>query len=195
LEKAWNLGPNIGIYNGEWTLKLHRFCLAQGLDPFLTGSVLSHIMEGVKNGLLPDQDPQQTDHTWNDGEKAFILLRQILDGKRKGFPLPNPSPSQNEDLDILADLLPFCMIVVNRLNLMTASNMIDLIYAATGYALSKEDLRDIVWNIRKMESRLQNKEIYLKDQSAFSHVGEGQISEILRKEKQINESIIHRTTS
>jgi hypothetical protein len=152
-------------------------------------------MEGIKNGFLQDQAPQQTDHAWDDGEKAFILLRQILDGKGNGFPLPNPSPSQNEDLDILADLLPFCMIVVNRLNLMTASNMIDLIYTATGYALSKEDLRDIVWSIRKMESRLQNKGIYWNDESSLPHLGEGQISEILRKEKQINEPIIHRTAS
>lgn len=195
LEKAWHLGPKIGVYNGEWTLKLHRFCLAQGLDPFLTGSLLSNVMEGVKTGLLPDQASQQTDNIWDDGEKAFILLRQILDGKGNGFPLSTHSPSQNEDLDILADILPFCMIVVNRLNLMTASNMIDLIYAATGYALAKEDLRDIVWNIRKIESRLQNKGIYWNDESSLPHLGEGQISEILRKEKQINESIIHRTTS
>jgi hypothetical protein len=152
-------------------------------------------MEGAKNGLLPDQGPQQPYHIWDQGEKAFVILRQILDGKGNGFPLSTHSPSQNEDLDFLADILPFCMIVVNRLNLMTASNMIDLIYAATGYALSKEDLRDIVWNIRKMESRLQNKGIYLNDESSLPDLGEGQISEILRKEKRINESIIHRITS
>lgn len=195
LEKAWHLGPKIGVYKGEWTLKLHRLCLAQGLDPFLTGSILSNIMEEEKNRLLMDQDLQETHDIWDQGEKALIILRRILDKKGNGFPLFTYPPSQNEDFDILSDILPFCMIVVNRLNLMTASNMIDLLYAATGYALSKEDLRSIVWNIRNMESRLRNNGTYLKDKSSLPHPGGGQISEILRKEKRANESIIHPTTS
>jgi aldehyde:ferredoxin oxidoreductase len=87
------------------------------------------------------------------------------------------------------------MIVVNRLNLMTVSNMINLIHAVTGYALSKEDLRDTIWNILQMGSRLQNKGLYLTDESSLPPLGEGQISEILRREERNNESIAHRTSS
>jgi len=156
LEKAWHLGPLIGVYNGEWTLKLHHLCQAQGLDPFLTGSLLAGILEGVGNGPLSDEDPGQTDHLWDQGEKAFVILDRIIHDGKNGFHLTVPAPSENEDLDVLADIIPFCTIVVNRLNRMTVSNMIDLINAATGYALSVEGLRDTVSNILRMESRLQN---------------------------------------
>jgi hypothetical protein len=70
--------------------------------------------------------------------------------------------------------------------------MIDLIYAATGYSLSKEDLRDTVRNILQLESRLQNK---LTDESSLPPLGGGQISEILRREKDSNESIAPWKTS
>ena len=195
LEKAWHLGPQIGVYNGEWTLKLHHLCQTQGLDPFLTSSLLARIMEGVENGPFSEEDLRQTDGIEDQGEKAFVILHRIINGSRREFHLSAPPVSENEDLDVLADIISFCMIVVNRLNLMTVSNMIDLIYAATGYSLSKEDLRDTVWNILQMESRLPNKGPYLSDESSLPHLGEGQISEILRREERSNESVIHRTAS
>ncbi len=195
LEKAWHLGPQIGVYNGEWTLKLHRLCQAQGLDPFLTGSLLARILEGVENGPLSDEDLKQTDDIGDQGEKAFVILHRIINRSKNGFHLIAPPVSENEDLDVLADIVSFCMTVVNRLNLMTLSNMIDLIYAATGYALSKEDLRDTVWNILRMESCLQNNGLHLSDKSSLPPMGEGQISEILRREERSNESIVHRTAS
>ena len=195
LEKAWHLGPQIGIYNGEWTLKLHRLCQAQGLDPFLTGSLLARIMEGAEDGPLSEEDLRQTEDIWEQGEKAFVILHRIMNGGKKGFHLSIPPVSENEDLDVLADIVSFCMIVVNRLNLMTVSNMIDLIYAATGYALSIENLRDTVWNILQMESRLQNKELPLGDRLSLPHMGERQINDILKKEERNNESTPHRTAS
>jgi aldehyde:ferredoxin oxidoreductase len=196
LEKAWYWGPKIGVYNGEWTLKLHRLCQTQGLDPFLTGSLLTRILEGVENGPLSEEDLRQADNTEDQGEKAFLILHRIINkGSRKEFHFAAPLVSGNEDLDVLADIISFCLIVVNRLNLMTVSNMIDLIHAATGHVLSKEDLRDTIWNILQMESRLQNKGFYLTEESPLPHLGEGQISEILRREERNNESIAHRTAS
>lgn len=195
LEKTWHLGPRIGVYNGEWTLKLHHLCRAQGLDPFLTSSLLAKIMEGVENSPLSEEDPRQTDDIWDQGEKAFAILHRIINGNKNGFHLSAPPLSENEDLDVLADIISFCTIVVNRLNLMTVSNIIDLIDAATGYAPSKEDLRNTVWNILQMESRLQNNGLSLNDKSSLPHLGEGQISEILRREERSNESVIHRTSS
>jgi len=195
LEKAWHFGPHIGVYNGDWTLKLHHLCQTQGLDPFLTGSLLAGILDGVENGPLSDQDPVQTDHIWEQGEKAFVILNRIIHDGKNGFHLAVPPSSENKDLDVLADIIPFCKIVVNRLNRMTISNMIELIGAATGHALSMEDLQETVWSILRMESHLQNKEFPLGDQPSFPRVGEGQINEILKKEERSNESTVHRTTS
>jgi aldehyde:ferredoxin oxidoreductase len=183
------------VYNGEWTLKLHRFCQAQGLDPFLTASVLGRIMEGGETGTLSEDDLKHTDDIEDQGEKAFTLLRRMLNGGKKEFHLSVPSSSQNEDLDILADIVSFCMIVVNRLNLMTVSNIIDLIHGATGYALTIKDLQETISNIRQIESRLQNKKLHWNDQSTLLHLGKGQISQILKKEEHRNVSIFNRTAS
>lgn len=83
----------------------------------------------------------------------------------------------------MADLMPFCKIVVNRFNHATLSNMINLIEAATGYTLSVEDLRESVQNILRLEHRL-----------SFPQAGEGQIKEIHQKEEYSNESTDHWTT-
>ena len=195
LEKAWYLGPHIGVYNGEWTLKLHRFCQAQGLDPFLTASLLGRILEGVEAGTLSEEDRRHTDDIEDQGEKAFALLRRMINGGKKEFHLSVPPTSENEDLDILADVVSFCMIVVNRLNLMTVSNIIDLINGATGYALTIKDLQETISNIRQMESRLQNKKLHWNDQSTLLHLGKGQISQIVRKEERRNVSVSNRTAS
>ncbi len=196
LEKAWHLGPRIGVYNGNWTLKLHRLCQAQGLDPFVTGSLLAGILEGVENGPLPDEDPKQTDPLCEQGERAYVILQRIINDGKNGFHLAVPRSSDNEDLDVLADIIPFCTIVVNRLNRATVSNMIDLIEAATGYALSMEDLRDTIWKILRMESRLQNKEPAEGQINPSAPRSEaGSINEILEREEHSNESTVHRTTS
>lgn len=195
LEKAWYLGPQIGVYNGEWTLKLHHLCQSQGLDPFLTSSLLARIMKGSEYPPLSEEDLRQTEHIEDQGEKAFVILRRIMEGSRKEFHLPTRPVSENKHLDALADIISFCPIVVKQLNQRTVSNMIDLIYAATGYSLSKEDLRDKVRSILQMESRLQNKGAYANDNSPLPPRGEGQISEILRREERNNESTAQRTTS
>jgi len=73
--------------------------------------------------------------------------------------------------------------------------MIDLIYAATGYSLSKEDLRDMVRNILRVESRLQNMGLEANDHSPLPQAGENHTSEILRREEPNNESTVQRATS
>jgi aldehyde:ferredoxin oxidoreductase len=195
LEKAWYLGPQIGVYDAAWTLKLHRFCQAEGLDPFLTASLLGRIMEGVETGTLSEEELRHADDIEDQGEKAFALLRRMINEGKKELHLSTPPTSENEDLDILADIVSFCMIVVNRLNLMTVSNIIDLINGATGYALTIEDLQETVSNIRQMESRLQNKKLHWNDQSTLLHLGKGQISQILKKEEHRNVPITNRTAS
>jgi len=195
LQKAWYLGPQIGVSKGEWTVKLHRLCQAQGLDPFLTASLLAKMMEGGEATPLSGGDPGQVDEVDDQGELAYVLLRRIIDGGKKKFHLSALPVSENEDLDILADIVSFCVIVVNRLNLMTVSNIIDLMNGATGYALTIQDLQDTISNIRQTECRLQNKKLHWNDQSTLLHLEKGQISQILRKEERRNVSISDWTAS
>jgi aldehyde:ferredoxin oxidoreductase len=164
LEKAWYFGPQIGVYNGEWTLKLHRLCQSQGLDPFVTSSLLARIMEGSESGLLSQEDLRQMEQIEDPGEKAFVMLQRIIDGSKKEFHFAPLPVSKNKHLDVLADIISFCLIVVPYLNQRTVSNMIDLIHGATGFTFAKEDLRDRVRAILQMEARLQNK---LTDESSL----------------------------
>jgi aldehyde:ferredoxin oxidoreductase len=129
------------------------------------------------------------------GERAFTIIRRIIDGNRKEFHLPARPVSENKHLDALADIISFCPIVVKNLTQRTVSNMIGLIYAATGYSLSKEDLRDMVRNIVRVESRLQNMGLDANDHSPLPPPGKSQITDILRKEERNNEPVIHWTTS
>jgi aldehyde:ferredoxin oxidoreductase len=161
----------------------------------LTASLLGRILEGIETGTLSEEDRRHLEDIEDRGEKAFALLRRMIDRGKNEFHLSVPPASENEDLDILADIVSFCMIVVNRLNLMTVSNIIDLIHRATGYALTIEDLQETVSNIRQMESRLQNKKLHWNDQSTLLHLGKGQISQILKKEERRNVSINNRTAS
>jgi aldehyde:ferredoxin oxidoreductase len=195
LEKAWHWGPQIGVYNGEWTLKLLHLCQTQGLDPFLAGALLARILEGAEKSPLSEEDLRQADSLEDQGEKALFILHRLINSPHKEFHLVACRSSENEDLEVLADIVSFCLIVVNRLNLMTVSNMTDLISAATGCALSTEDLQETIWNILQMESRLQNKQLYPTEETSVPRFSGGQISEILRKEKRHHESITHRTAS
>jgi aldehyde:ferredoxin oxidoreductase len=195
LRKAWQLGPRIGVFNGEWTLRLHHLCQTQGLDPFLTGPLLAGIMEGDEYSSLLDEDLRQFDNIWDTGEKAFTILHRIIKGSKNGFRLSVPPVSENRDLDVLADIIPFCTVVVNRLNLMTVTNIIDLIHAATGIALSREDLQETVRNILEIESVLQEKERDYSDKSSSPHMGEGQIGNMPTREEHNYGSVVYRTTS
>lgn len=182
LEKAWYFGPQIGIYNGEWTLKLHRLCQSQGLDPYLTSSLLVRIMDGRESNFLSKEDQRQIEGIEDRGEKAFFILHRMLEDW-KGSYLPSPPPPENQDLDVLADIISFCLIVVKHLNLKTLSNMTDLISAATGLSLSKEELKDRVNRILRLESHLINLLFPKEDHETY----------LRRKEEPFHESIAHWT--
>jgi hypothetical protein len=152
-------------------------------------------MKGSDYSPLSEEDLRQTEDIEDQGEKAFVILRRIIEGSRKEFHLPARPASENKHLDTLADIISFCPIVVKHLTQRTVSNMIDLIYAATGYFLSREDLRDMVRGIVKMESHLQNMGLDANEHSSLPPPGKSQISEILRREECNNESTDQRTTS
>jgi aldehyde:ferredoxin oxidoreductase len=153
------------------------------------------IMKGSEYPLLSEEDLRQMENIADQGEKAFFILRRIIESSGKEFRLPARPASENKHLEALADIVSFCPIVVEQLTQRTVSNMIDLIYAATGYFLSKEDLRDMVRNILRVESRLQNMGLNANDHSPLPHSGEGQTIEIPRREERDNESTAERSTS
>jgi hypothetical protein len=152
-------------------------------------------MKGSEYGLFSKEDLPHIEHIEDQGEKAFVILRRIIEGNRKEFYLPARPASENKHLDALADIISFCPIVVKHLTQRTVSNMINLIYSATGYFLSKEDLRDMVRNILRVESRLQNMGLTANKYSPLPHPGESQTSEILKREERNNESTAERVTS
>lgn len=175
LEKAWYFGPQMGIYHGEWTLRLHRLCQSQGLDPYLTSSLLVRIMDGMELEYLSKEDQKKIEGIEDRGEKAFFILQRMIEGW-KGAYLPSPPPAENQELDVLADIISFCLIVVKHLNLKTLSNMIDLIHASTGFSLSQEELKDRVNRILRLESHLinllfpkENPETYLRRKEDHLH--------------------------
>jgi aldehyde:ferredoxin oxidoreductase len=189
LGKAWVLGPQIGVYDWEWTLKLHRLCQAQGLDPFATGSLLARIMEGIEDGSCSEEGLQHINGLLKSGEKAYAILHWILNGGGEKFHAEIPPVFANEDLDVLGDIISFCPLVVSRLNSMTISNIIDLIYAATAYSLSDGEPREVVRNILQMESVLHNKEAFRNAASSHGHFVDYQINKVVIKEERNNESV------
>ncbi len=86
---------------------------------------------------------------------------------------------------MLADIMPFCKIVVNRFNDATLSNMIQLVDAATGHALSVKNIHETVQNILQIESRLRTAE----------GASEGLLNKSLKMEEYENEPTINRTTA
>jgi aldehyde:ferredoxin oxidoreductase len=195
LEKAWHLGPFIGVYDPEWTLKLHRLCQDQGLDPYAAGSLLTRVLDQGERNLLSEEDQKKNNEIQERGEKAFFILQRMLQGNGEGFHSSPPLLPEIEDLDVLSDIISFCPMVVNRLNLMTVANIIDLIYAATALTLSQGELRDTVWNILRLESRLQNRDVSKKERSSRPLRGESPIGKILNREERSNESIGHWASS
>lgn len=189
LGKAWALGPQIGVYDWEWTLKLHRFCQAQGLDPFAAGSVLALIMKGIEDGSCSEEGLEHIHDLLESGEKAYAILHWILSGGGEKFHPEIPLFFGNEDLDVLGDIISFCPLVVNRLNSMTVSNINDLVHAATAYSLSEGEPKNIVWNILQMESLLRNKEAFREDAPSCARLVDYQIREMPIKEERNNESI------
>jgi len=109
-----------------------------GPRPFLNEFSSRQDHEGSEYAPLSEEDLKQTEHIEDQGEKAFVILRRIIEGSRKEFHLPARPVSENKHLDALADIISFCPIVVKRLTQRTVSSMIDLIYAATGYSLPRK---------------------------------------------------------
>jgi aldehyde:ferredoxin oxidoreductase len=82
-ESAWSLGPRIGIEKWEKTLRLHRSCQLQGLDPSSIGTLLSWIMDCYEKGILSDKELGPIPISWGEEKGALQLIESIV--ARKGI--------------------------------------------------------------------------------------------------------------
>lgn len=82
LESAWSLGRRIGIFDWEKTLRLHRLCQLQGLDPTSLESLLSWMMDGYERGVLSSQELGPLECRWGDEKAALQVIERMAGGKK-----------------------------------------------------------------------------------------------------------------
>jgi aldehyde:ferredoxin oxidoreductase len=80
LESAWSLGPRLGIFDWEKTLRLYRACQLQGLDPSSMGSLISWIMDCHERGILSHEDLGSSGCHWGDEQASLRWIEQIARG-------------------------------------------------------------------------------------------------------------------
>jgi aldehyde:ferredoxin oxidoreductase len=80
LESAWSLGPRLGIFDWEKTLRLLRTCQLQGLDPSSAGSLISWIMDCHEGGILSHEDLGSLGCHWGDDQAPLRLIENIVRG-------------------------------------------------------------------------------------------------------------------
>jgi len=220
-ESTWSLGPRIGIFDMERTLRLVRTCQLEGLDPSSFGSLVSWLMDCCDQGILSTRDIGSASYQWGDPEATFQLIERILDGKETGeifrqgssgvakafgkglelvphsggldlpardprssteyalsralFPdvwdylqsLPERHPTASsgrngivenvsllQKLRILADMNSMCPLVVVRLQLVSESDIGQLISAATGIVQDSQKMEAAIYRTIQIESTL-----------------------------------------
>ena len=222
-ESTWSLGPRIGIFDMESTLRLVRFCQLQGLDPSSFGSLVSWLMDCCDQGILSTRDIGVSCQ-WGDEETTVRLIEWIAAGKEAseifrhgclmaaktlgkglelvphscGSDLPARDPrssteyaltralfpdewdylqssierhpvassgrngffenvSLQENLKILADINSMCPLVVGRLQLVSDSDVAQLLSAATGIAQDSQKIEAAICRAVQIERTLVGK--------------------------------------
>lgn len=84
LEGAWSLGPRIGIYDWQWTLKLFRTLQLNGIDPASMGSLLSWMVDCHEKGIFSDKEIGSNGGDIRDGETIAHMMDMIISGRDMG---------------------------------------------------------------------------------------------------------------
>ena len=84
LESAWSLGPRIGIFDWEKTLKMLRICQMQGLDPSSMGSIVAWLMDCYEKRILSIRELGMAECPWGNEETVLRTIERIIDGKEGG---------------------------------------------------------------------------------------------------------------
>jgi aldehyde:ferredoxin oxidoreductase len=84
LESAWSLGPGIGIFDWEKTLKILRICQMQGLDPSSMGSIAAWLVDCYEKKVLSIRELGLAECTWGDEEAVLRIIERIVDGREGG---------------------------------------------------------------------------------------------------------------
>ena len=109
LESAWSLGPRIGIFDWEKTLKIFWICQMQGLDPSSLGSLVSWLMDCYEKRILSIPELGLAECPWGNEEAVLKIIQRIMDGKEGGEIFREGSLSAAKALGRGLELVPhFC---------------------------------------------------------------------------------------
>jgi aldehyde:ferredoxin oxidoreductase len=109
LESAWSLGPRIGIFDWEKTLKILRICQMQGLDPSSMGSIVSWLMDCYEKRILLIRELGLAECSWGNEATVLKIIGRIIDGKEGGEILREGSLGAARALGRGLELVPhFC---------------------------------------------------------------------------------------
>ena len=109
LESAWSLGPRIGIFDWEKTLKMLRICQMQGLDPSAVGSIVAWLMDCYEKRILSIRELGMAECPWGNEETVLRTIERIIDGKEGGEILREGSLGAARALGKGLELVPhFC---------------------------------------------------------------------------------------
>jgi aldehyde:ferredoxin oxidoreductase len=84
LESAWSLGPRIGVFDWEKTLKILRISQMQGLDPSSMGSIVAWLMDCYEKKVLSVRELGLPECGWGDEQTVLRIIERIVDGKEGG---------------------------------------------------------------------------------------------------------------
>ena len=75
-EVTGTMGPNLGITDLDWILRMNNYCNQQGLDPTSLGFAVSFAMELFRKGILTETDCPRID--FGDSHTAERLVADIV---------------------------------------------------------------------------------------------------------------------
>jgi aldehyde:ferredoxin oxidoreductase len=84
IENAWSLGPRVGIFNWERTLRILRICQSQGLDPTAVGSIVAWLMNCYEEKVLSIRELALAECPWGSETTVLNIMERIIEGKEGG---------------------------------------------------------------------------------------------------------------
>ncbi len=76
-ESCAMLGSNLGIESFDAILEANRVCDEYGIDTISTGSIVGAVIEGYESGVIPLEDIDGCEISWNHDEAILALIRKI----------------------------------------------------------------------------------------------------------------------
>ena len=88
-ESCAMLGSNLGIDKFDAVLEANRVCDEYGMDTISTGGIIGAVIEGYESGIIPLDDLDGQEISWNDDKAILALIRKIAYREGVGDTLAN----------------------------------------------------------------------------------------------------------